>query len=823
MSDGVRYIKIAKIDANGIDQTNTLQSLEKLIVPFSTEDIEYEILSITEKPTFFLYYVKSANVVWEDRADIKYSFSSSYSGAPSPIFLGTPQLTSTLDNQSFFLEGGPTSGGLGGGNAPIDTYRIRTYPQKDLNVRVSSSVALEITARDATTSVTASVRIVSAPLTIGENPGFGPLISSPPTVLATALLSQSAQDLDSTTFLFTGSYDLSISLPAASITPGDCIYFQIVPQVDNGDDFVGCSISPSSFTNGLFNISSSAAVNTPVGIIAEPYFGSNDFKRALDCQPLLNNAERVRKHNLFMDVDYSAGSTEPVNFDLIIDRNATKADVQFSNYTTRRHVIPRYEGSKSTSQTINKWSRGDVGTFGKLPTVESLKRMIAYSDGSSGGIGGWPPERMNASTIFIRYLIDENGDVKIPNTSENSLQDVQGTFQMGERVLISSQTAGSGEATSYRTIIRGGQRIEPILYTQSGSAPNAQFNTTMSFEDIIPSVGGNVGNYLANSAPPLQGVAGSNVFQTFTFNFPTIGTLINSSGEYVVPAGVVSDGISLTVNFKRFFVSSDTDGIGSLSLRYRITKQRGSSEVYYPNEAGHFVPLSGLVNFESSITDTITIPSTDLSSGDKIFVEFNEVRDGINKSISFPNGSGWLKVTQYPLPTGGVSSSVANTIWNWGDPNGYPYVITSSNSTLVELYNSTAKQTDIVNSGFNTVALPWSIKVGDEFRFEGREDFSFMVSKIFSPDDSEGRIFDTGSIEVHFNSNLPTGSSTSTFNLDNFLIRRYVDDPSQIIIEGFKPIGSSGPYIITPEYSTPKINKGIDEYITILTEKNLLS
>ena len=183
MSDGVRYIKIAKIDANGIDQTNTLQSLEKLIIPYSTEDIEYEILSITEKPTFFLYYVKPANVVWEDRADIKYSFSSSYSGTPSLPFLGTPQLTSTLDNQGFFLEGGLDNGGLGSNNVPLDSYRIRTYPQKDLNVRVSSSVAFEITARDATTSVTASVRIVSAPLTIGESPGFGPLLTSPPPIV----------------------------------------------------------------------------------------------------------------------------------------------------------------------------------------------------------------------------------------------------------------------------------------------------------------------------------------------------------------------------------------------------------------------------------------------------------------------------------------------------------------------------------------------------------------------------------------------------------------------------------------------------------------
>ena len=74
-------------------------------------------------------------------------------------------------------------------------------------------------------------------------------------------------------------------------------------------------------------------------MIAEPYFGSNDFNRALDCQPLLNNAERVRKHNLYQDIDYSSAITEPVNFDLLISGSATRADVQFSNYTTRRHII----------------------------------------------------------------------------------------------------------------------------------------------------------------------------------------------------------------------------------------------------------------------------------------------------------------------------------------------------------------------------------------------------------------------------------------------------------------------------------------------------
>ena len=75
----------------------------------------------------------------------------------------------------------------------------------------------------------------------------------------------------------------------------------------------------------------------------------------------------------------------------------------------------------------------------------------------------------------------------------------------------------------------------------------------------------------------------------------------------------------------------------------------------------------------------------------------------------------------------------------------------------------------------------------------------------------------------HFNSNLPTGSDTSAFNLDHFLIRRYVDDPSQIIFEGFKPTNSQGPYILTPEYSTAKLNTNIDDVISSLKERGLVT
>ena len=99
-----------------------------------------------------------------------------------------------------------------------------------------------------------------------------------------------------------------------------------------------------------------------------------------------------------------------------------------------------------------------------------------------------------------------------------------------------------------------------------------------------------------------------------------------------------------------------------------------------------------------------------------------------------------------------------------------------------------------------------------------------MVKNIFGPEESgPGRIFQTGSIEVHFDKNLPVSASSTVFNLDHFLIRRYVDDAAQNVITGFKPQGSEGPYLIKPEFVVPELNKNVDEIILDLTQKGLIT
>ena len=131
-------------------------------------------------------------------------------------------------------------------------------------------------------------------------------------------------------------------------------------------------------------------------------------------------------------------------------------------------------------------------------------------------------------------------------------------------------------------------------------------------------------------------------------------------------------------------------------------------------------------------------------------------------------------------------------------------------------------QVDITGSGFNSIEeKSWDVRIGDEFRFEGVENATYMVTKVLPPYYSSsvhGKISSIGHLEVHFGEPIPS----SSINLDHFLIRRYIPAADQILMEGFKPGGSVGPYIIKPEYVTDNLNKGIDDIIADLTDKGLI-
>lgn len=776
--DIYKYLKIAKTDCSGSDNTIVLGNIDTLLIetPYAGLGnfwIKYDVTVLNEQPNYYLYKIDSAKFTINNSNStyvsnlypnqvLDYTVSASSAATISPT---------VLIPLTFASYGSVSGNTLGYFNSTTGIYTLGNTPNTPL--------------------------LITGSVSIGGIGGTGKFSLN--------LLRQGNNTVLSTVNVSTGnSYTISSSYYGLQ---GDQIYL-------NGSNTGGVI----TYFSGSLLITQSRAVSASncENVIFEPYITTPNFYNS-DENALLNNVELTRLSTTYQDVDYSAGITEPVNFDLIISGSAIKAAVQDSNYTTKRHIIPRYNGSRSTSQKLNTWTPGDIGTFGKIPTVESLKTYVAY--GEMGG--SWAPERMNASTFQIKYLISQDGDVLIPNTSENSLSITQGTFQSGELFKISSTSPGSGEATEYRKIIRGGTRIEPILYTQSGSAPGAQWNTTMSFQDIVPSEVGAIGNYTALFRKLTQNLSSPETEYLVNFNTATYGGIYLNSNGYRIPLNAVQDGVNLTfitqLNVQTYTVTGNSPSGGII---YRITLKNTTTNTEISS-----------VDYEIStgnIDLQTTVNTSQLNANDiyNVYVTWYNYDTGIpttSLTSSINPANSYFKITQYPLFTQPVTSSGINSIWGYVDTINYPYVITSSNSTLVELYDSNVKQTDISGSGFNSIALPWSIKYADEFRFEGREDFAYQVGKIFGPADSgSARITQTGSIEVHFNYNLPVSASSSVFNLDHFLIRRYVDDASQILFEGFKPINSIGPYIVSPEYIVSNLNKNVDTFIVDLTQKGLL-
>jgi hypothetical protein len=768
-----KYLKIAKTDCNGNDQSTPLGGVTKIFVynNLSGTYIPYIITDINELPTYYLYDANLAYIpsLFPNQV-LDYAVSASRTTAFSNFLLNP----SILQNYDAITLGNT----LGYFNSSSGEYIFQNTP----NTQIQITASLPIDKLGLPTGFP-KISIVS------ERNGVKTLLSD---------TSFNASLVPLTITLSSSFYPLE----------GDKIYIQ------KGGYNGGGTLAVTS-ASILITQSRAVSASNCESVIFEPYIIIPNFYNS-DENALLNNISNDRLSTIYQDVDYSAGITEPVNFDLLISGSALKAAVQDSNYTTQRHIIPRYNGSRSTSQKLNTWTPGDTGTFGKVPTAESLKNYVAY--GEMGG--SWAPERMNASTFQIKYLISQDGSVLIPNTSENSLSITQGTFQSGEFFKINSTSPGSGAPPESRKVIRGGTRIEPILYTQSGSAPNAQWNTTMSFQDIIPSDVGAVGNYTALFSKTTNQSIPSNVETLVSFSNALYGNSYLNSDGYQVSLVTIQDGVNLT-----FDITLNISSFVTIVTLPPIPIQQ-NFQVFIYNSLSPSIPIYSNTfsvngNDEINFSYTVNNPQLQENAIYQIYVKQTSNTLGYNFTINSPNTS--YKTTQYPLYTQPVTSSGINSIWGYADTTNYPYIITSSNQTLVELYKTNVKQVDITGSGFNPIALPWSIKYGDEFRFEGREDFTFMVGKIFSPQYSgSDRITETGSIEVHFNANLPVSASSSVFNLDHFLIRRYVDDASQILFEGFKPINSTGPYLVSPEYVVSNLNKNVDSFIVDLTQKGLL-
>ncbi len=497
-----------------------------------------------------------------------------------------------------------------------------------------------------------------------------------------------------------------------------------------------------------------------------------------DCDVLQGNADDDRTSGLFMDVDYSTDASIAVNSPSILANSAPKADVQDSNYTLARHKNPRYNGSRSTSQYINKWSEGDINTYGKSATVDSEKTYYAYFD----FINGLSPELKDKSIAHIQFLVDEDGNSIPPDSSSLAL--TQGTFQSDEYVFINLNDPSRFEVpmnqlNGKKQIVRGGYRVDSLLYSDSGSS-------------YVDEIGFDTGSFSVTNYE-----FGANKSSTFTISNNTYTTYNWSD--------TTKSNSQWDLSTDKFTFTSDSDSPVKFQTQTTfLFNNTGNVTVYLVKNWTSGAPTAAqILDSEYFGYSGLTQKTVSLNSGFQEFGNGDTVQVLLYVSVisaanvTFNNTtSDYFTSTNQINPNGIVSTpywSVDTTNTNW---------ITAS-ADLSSLYGS--RQLDVIpydgstnNPEFDPIIQDFTAQTGDEIRFRGAESYAYMVQDVLLPENQAD-----GKLKLKLNSTLP---NAVTGSLDHFLLRRYVSDASYVILDAQKPLGSTSPGTMKPEFVTDQLD-----------------
>jgi len=289
---GVTYIKINRIDAEGNDNTLSLQALTNIRIKYSDIGvIDYPIYTIAEYPDYYLYQLYQTDITSStDNNILDYKFigqTSSFNG----IFDGRVNFTPISDPLNYYV-------------SINDQYILQSTPSNALTCSFTGSI-------NTTGPGNTNINIES---------DFNGILSQ--TILAGG-----------------ASYPNIYIAYSGSFLTNDRIYISYRSNdgftINNGSFLITQSIVPTSSLNL---------------VILEPYLTENfEFS---DCNVLYGNVDSYPFNPLYMDVDYTTNGMIAINTNQIIAGSATRSTVKPYYYSLRRHIRPRYNGSKNIDKGV---------------------------------------------------------------------------------------------------------------------------------------------------------------------------------------------------------------------------------------------------------------------------------------------------------------------------------------------------------------------------------------------------------------------------------------------------------------------------------------
>jgi hypothetical protein len=789
MAGSIQYIKIARIDANGVDLTTSLETLSTLIIPSGSDNVPFKIESATRFPDYYLYYVTSnltSNLSSAITSSVNYNIittpkSSNNVAAvqytPMPISLGTINSDSLNFLQSATSSIIPGAGGLTYFSPPTDLQnnnQVYIKLQGTASVDGSGGTGLLEFAKGSINDFNAGTGVQ-----VGTNVFMNPNASA--------------------------SLDMEVN---TTINFGEVIYLRL-KEGGNNFNVLNLTFSPETFLQITGSSNGVAKQDFPLEPFFTTPFGNSDYN------VLAGNASQPVSNPFLQDIDYGNGTIIPINNAAIISGSAIRGTVPESYYTSLSSINIKYNGSKNQSSDVNVYNplagKDDFGnlinegTYGQTPSVSLNQSLVAYCD----WIGGTTPELNNKVAAHIKYLINENGDAISPNLSPTTIKDVQNNFTKGKNIEVSliDPEAGSGMQilNGNKEILKGGYRVEPILYSQIPISPFSS-SITMETSSLIPVDDVRFGavaitQQFTNASAPTPTVQ----FQNRTIGGGSSG-YNTSNGIYTVPAFAEESGVTLVLQASLFLQDVPTSSNIKGNLFVRVIK---NGSTILPNTIGKYY-TDGIPAGETLIV-TNTIRSEDVNAGDTYQVQLDltqlSATFGSNWGFTVLAGS-FFGTSQLPSAT--TNPLITGSMWEFSASR--QDVLISTNTSLNSSYNF-LKQQKSTDSGFNETSFLFTIEPGDQFRFQDDESKVYDVIRTTSPNSDPN-----GSTVVFLNKEVST-----SVNKDYFLIRRFVEDGSYIIFDENKPAGNSGAAFIKPRFTTDILDKDVDQFIQDLKSKNLLT
>jgi hypothetical protein len=772
-SQGVKFIKIARIDDQGKDNTLSLQELNSIRIDYSnTGIVEYPITSISKYDDYFLFGVAPTNVTSStDNQILNYRASgSSKTTVAGGNDIAVTNYTESYDNLGYF-------------NTSSGQYVLGN--QTNIPIQFITSA-----------SVTGSA---SGGVTIQIYSNIGGVVASQTETLGSSPWKQ----------------NLSASY-SGTAQEGEQFYINVINS----------SVSSISYT-GSFYVTQSVVPTSSISdlVVLQPYIDEDFF--ASDYNVLAGNALEPRVNSFYMDVDYSVGIITASNQQAILSGSATRAAVQESNYTTAAIINSRYIGKELNSAKFNEWTVGDI-SYGLTPNVSNPEVNFVSFNTLGGTSPQWGNNNVDMTQVGINYIINANGNATKPiNDSKGiNLGTIQQTFEENKNAILAldnSETSGVNLNTLNGSwpIYKSGYKIEPILYTQKASYDVNGNVTGFGYTSSITFVQGEQGpssslvsiNDYTAYIPLKSGIP--NVLNSFTLAsysyFPytlefsppapigTSGSFNTSTNEYSplgTPTNLKTKGYILN-----FLIYLEQETLSNIWVIFRLLKN------------GVSVASTQFKGF-NGYTSQFTYQDRDAKTTDVYRVVASSIAQIPNTTLPnymTLNKNSFIKITQYPNPGTGACNS---PFWTTGSSADILLASTASVSSLNNYRGQ--KQKDINKSGFNPINLDFEPQVYDEIRFEGLEQLSFTITNITSSA--------TNQMILNLDQEIPNG-----VNLDYFLLRRYVEDPSSIILDVNFPlpdnsgsINSAGNGILKPQYITQELESSIDTIVQNLKSQNLI-